>query len=63
MARKERDFDIRTIERRVRDGEIGKEEYEAYLESLPDASEKAVPVEAQFERGVLEDEAGESEEE
>lgn len=63
MARRERDFDIRTIDRLVRDGEISEEEYQAYLENLPDVSEKAAPMEAEFERGVLEEKAEDEAEE
>ncbi len=33
-------FDVRTIERNIREGLISKEEYEQYLQGLPDVSDK-----------------------
>ena len=54
MAKKEeRRFDIRTIDRFTRDGDVPEEEYEKYLESLPDVSEKGVSMDAKFVHGVL----------
>ena len=56
MAKLEdRRFDIRTLERNIRAGLITKEEYEKYLAELEDAQENAVPMDAQFEVGVLEE--------
>ena len=55
MAKAEQNFDIRTIERFVRDGIVSRDEYEEHLENLPDVSDKAVKMESQFVEGVLED--------
>ncbi len=33
-------FDVRNVERNIKDGVITKEEYLRYLESLPDVSDK-----------------------
>ena len=55
MAKEESKFDIRTIERFVRDGIVSRDEYEEHLESLPDVSDKAVKMESEFVEGVLED--------
>ena len=35
-------FDIRTVERNLREGIITEEEYREFLESLPDASHKVL---------------------
>ena len=59
----DRKFDLRTIERRIGQGEIDRDDYQAYLEDLPDVSDNAAEVEAEFEVGVLdEDEEEEGEE-
>jgi hypothetical protein len=59
----ERRFDVRTIERKLNEGELSQDEYDEYLEELPDVSENAVEMEAEFEEGVLEeDEETEAEE-
>ena len=34
-------FDLRTIERKMKTGEVTQEEYQQYLDSLPDESENA----------------------
>ncbi|TXD37020.1 hypothetical protein FRC98_09775 [Lujinxingia vulgaris] len=55
MARsKDRKYDIRTLDRFLRDGKVSDEEHQAYLDSLPDVAEKAAKVEADFEENVLE---------
>lgn len=41
-------YDIRTVERKIKTGEITEEEYQAYLASLPDESENAEEMEAKF---------------
>lgn len=51
----ERRFDVRTIERKLNEGELSQEEYDEYLEQLPDVSDNAVEMEAEFEEGVLEE--------
>lgn len=33
-------FDVRTIERNIKEGLVSKEEYERYLHELPDVSDK-----------------------
>ncbi len=53
----DREFDIRTIERRIDQDEVDREDYEAHLDDLPDVSDNAEPIEAEFEEGVLDDEA------
>ena len=55
MSRESRKFDVRTMERFLRDGNVTEEEYQSYLDSLPDTSEKAVPMEAEFVPGILEE--------
>jgi hypothetical protein len=40
-------YDVRTLERRLRRGIISKKDYEKYLKSLPDASDKMAPVHAE----------------
>jgi len=57
----DRKFDLRTIERRLNEGEVTQEEYEDYLEDLPDVSDNAVELEAEFEEDVLEDDEDEPE--
>ncbi|RAL20055.1 hypothetical protein DL240_19015 [Lujinxingia litoralis] len=58
MARsKDRIYDIRTLDRFLREGKITDEDYQAHLDQLPDASEKAATVEAVFEENVLEKDA------
>ena len=51
----DRKFDVRTIDRRMDAGEIDRDEYQEYLDELPDVSDNAVEVEAEFEVGVLEE--------
>lgn len=56
MASEERKFDVRTIERYLREGVVSRDEYEEHLEELPDVSDKAEDVEAEFVEGVLDEE-------
>jgi hypothetical protein len=45
MKRKyEIDYDVRVIERNVRDKVITKEEYDKYLDGLPDVSDEGCPL-------------------
>lgn len=60
--KRDRLFDLRTVERNIEHGLITREEYEAHLAGLEDATDKGAPVEASFEAGVLSD-ADESDEE
>lgn len=53
--KKDRLFDVRTVERNIEKGLITREEYNEYLESLEDASDKSAVIEAEFEEGVLDD--------
>lgn len=41
-------FDLRTIERKIKTGEITQEEYQQYLDSLPDEGENATEMEVKF---------------
>ncbi len=54
--KKERLFDLRTVERNIEKGLITREEYQEYLDSLEDRADDAESIEAEFEVGVLEDE-------
>jgi hypothetical protein len=36
-------WDTRTLERRLRKGQVAKKDFEKYLKSLPDAADKAAP--------------------
>ncbi len=38
-------WDVRTLERRLRKGQISKKDYEKFLKSLPDVAEKQAPIE------------------
>ncbi len=58
MAR-ERNYDVRTIERYLREGVIDRDEYQEHLDDLPDVADKAKEVEAEFVEGVLDDEEDE----
>ena len=54
MAKLEdRRFDLRTLERNIRNGVITQKEYDEYIASLKDASENAEKMESTFEVGVL----------
>jgi hypothetical protein len=41
-------FDLRTIERKIKTGEITEEEYQQYLDSLPDESDNATDMDVKF---------------
>ena len=38
-------WDVRTLERRMRRGQVNKKDYDKHLKSLPDAADKAAPAE------------------
>ncbi|HWE28081.1 MAG TPA: hypothetical protein VHB97_08775 [Polyangia bacterium] len=38
-------WDVRTLERRLRKGQITKKDYEKHLKSIPDVAEKQAPIE------------------
>jgi hypothetical protein len=43
-------FDVRTIERNIKKGQVTTKDYEKHLKSLPDTAEKVAPIEEH--RGV-----------
>ena len=51
-------FDIRTIERKIKTGQITEEEYKQFLANLPDESENAENMETQFVYAASRKEAG-----
>ncbi len=53
--KKDRLFDVRTLERNIKKGLITREDYNAYLEGLEDAKPKADVIESEFEEGVLDE--------
>ena len=38
-------WDVRTLERRLREGQITKKDYEKYLKTIPDVADKQAPIE------------------
>ena len=44
-AKPQRAFDVRTIERNIKKGNITRKDYEKHLKALPDAAEKVAPPE------------------
>ena len=38
-------WDIRTVERRIRRGLVGRKDYDKHLKSLPDVADQAAPIE------------------
>ena len=38
-------WDVRTLERRLRTGQVSRKDYEKHLKSLPDSADKAAPSE------------------
>lgn len=63
MTKKKRQFDVRTIERYLRDDIVSREDYEEHVENLPDVADKAEKMEAEFVEGVLLDEEQNEDEE
>ena len=57
------DYDVRIIERNVRDKAIPKEEYDKYLDSLPDVSDEGCPlvIDEELREGVGDQSNGEEE--
>jgi hypothetical protein len=39
-------WDVRTLERRLRRGQLSKKDYEKFLKSLPDVADKVAPADA-----------------
>ena len=39
-------WDTRTLERRMRKGQVGKKDLEKYVKSLPDVADKAAPIDS-----------------
>ena len=37
-------WDVRTIERRIRRGQVTRKDYDKFVKSLPDVADKAVPI-------------------
>jgi hypothetical protein len=57
-------YDVRTIERYLREGKITKNEYERYLKNLPDMADESCPLIIDDEpMGELEVESNDHEEE
>jgi hypothetical protein len=50
-AMKKLKFDSRLIEHNLASGQISKQEYEAYLKSLPDSSAQAMALNLEEEKG------------
>ena len=44
-SKPQRAFDVRTIERNIKKGNITRKDYEKYLKALPDAADKVAPPE------------------
>lgn len=59
--KKDRLFDVRTVERNIEKGLITRDEYKEYLESLDDSADNAESMEAEFEEGVLDEDEEEEE--
>ncbi len=38
-------WDVRTLERRIRRGQLNRKDYDKHLKSLPDVADKAQPIE------------------
>ena len=49
-------WDVRTIERRIRRGQVGRKDYEKHLKSLPDVADKAAPIDLTDEPEIEHDE-------
>ncbi len=53
-------WDVRTLERRLRRGQLSKKDYEKFLKSLPDVSDKVAPADLDADDDDdLDDEPGE----
>ena len=54
-AKEEQDdklFDVRTVENYLRKGKVDRREYERFLKSLPDAADKAEPIDTGQQEGA-----------
>ena len=49
-------WDVRTIERRIRRGQLPRKDFEKHLKGLPDVADKAAPIELSSD----DDESGDS---
>ncbi len=58
-------YDVRIVNRNIRDGAVSKKEYDKYIESLPDVEDKSEPLIIDDEPEALSagEEAAEDEEE
>jgi len=70
--KEEIDYDIRIVERNIREGAVSKKDYDKFIKSLPDVEEKGEPLvfddeietpEAELEQTDVVEESEESEEE
>ena len=53
-------WDVRTIDRRIRRGQVNRRDYDKHVKSLPDVADKAAPIElTDEERAEAEEAAGE----
>lgn len=46
MKSDDKQWDVRTLERKLRKGLLSRKDYDKYLKSLPDRADNAAPVEA-----------------
>ncbi len=58
MSHNDPRYDVRIRERRLRDGKLTNEEYEAFLSELPDEADNAAECEATMSHSGSEAEAG-----
>ena len=54
-SKEELDYDVRIIDRNIREGAVSKKDYDKYIKSLPDVEEKGEPL--VFEDEIAEEEA------
>jgi|GEM_PF-676540 len=53
--KEELDYDVRIVDRNIREGAVSKKDYDKYIKGLPDVEEKGEPL--VFEDEIAEDEA------
>ena len=53
--KEELDYDVRIVDRNIRDGVVAKKDYDKYIKDLPDVEEKGEPL--VFEDEIEEEEA------
>jgi hypothetical protein len=51
-------WDVRTLERRLRRGQLTKKDYEKYLKALPDSHDKVAPADETEQGGAASDDDG-----